>query len=100
MSHASLWRIEPCRYHNPDNYCKALGAVLRARGATWQRLVSHASRTGLRWNAAMLEPAPGASQMLAIRGRLGTAGGKLSAVRAKPALATEGEQVAAGLETC
>lgn len=30
------------RYHNPDNYTRALGGVLRARGAAWRRLVARA----------------------------------------------------------
>ncbi len=31
------------RYHNPDNYTRALGGVLRARGAAWRRVTARAS---------------------------------------------------------
>lgn len=51
-----------CRYHNPDNYTRALGAVLRSRGASWQRLLRHASEAGLRWHAPVMETAPATLQ--------------------------------------
>lgn len=34
------------RYHNPDNYTKALGTVLRARQRPWRALLERGERTG------------------------------------------------------
>lgn len=36
------------RYHNPDNYTRALGGVLRARGAAWRRLAARAGVQSVR----------------------------------------------------
>lgn len=35
------------RYHNPDNYTRALGGVLKSRGANWKTLVRNAKRAGV-----------------------------------------------------
>ncbi|PSC69354.1 alpha beta-hydrolase isoform B [Micractinium conductrix] len=42
------------RYHNPDNYTRALGGALRARGA-WRRLAARAGETGMRYFAPVLD---------------------------------------------
>ena len=34
------------RYHNPDNYTKAIGGVLRSRGGAWRNIVSRAKKNG------------------------------------------------------
>lgn len=52
------------RYHNPDNYTRALGGVLRARGAAWRRL---ATRAGARQAFV-------ARGMLAFKGQRGNGG--------------------------
>jgi hypothetical protein len=44
------------RYHNPDNYTRALGGVLRHRHA-WRRLAKNAARVGIRYFAPVLDPA-------------------------------------------
>lgn len=43
------------RYHNPDNYTKALGGVLRHR-QSWRRLATRAGEAGIRWFAPSLDP--------------------------------------------
>jgi hypothetical protein len=46
------------RYHNPDNYTKALGGVLRARKNPWKPLLSGrplADATGVQKTASVLE---------------------------------------------
>jgi hypothetical protein len=35
------------RYHNPDNYTKAIGTALRARGAAWRAIYRRAHRAGV-----------------------------------------------------
>ncbi|KAL4542680.1 hypothetical protein Ndes2526B_g04631 [Nannochloris sp. 'desiccata'] len=35
------------RYHNPDNYTKAIGGVLRARGVAYKNVVERAKRSGV-----------------------------------------------------
>lgn len=45
------------RYHNPDNYTRALGGVLRSRGSAWQRLRRHALAAGMRWHVPTLDSA-------------------------------------------
>ncbi|KAL4443837.1 hypothetical protein ABPG75_011574 [Micractinium tetrahymenae] len=44
------------RYHNPDNYTRALGGVLRARGAAWRRVAARAGEAGMRYFAPVLDP--------------------------------------------
>ncbi len=83
-----------CRFHNPDNYCRALGGVLRSRGTSWQRLMRHASQSGLRWHVSALEQRPGV-QVAASR-RQG--GGKLHGVQR--GLRGELAEAAARLEGC
>ena len=45
------------RYHNPDHYSRALGGVLRARGAAWRRLAANAGNVGMRHFAPVLDAA-------------------------------------------
>lgn len=68
------------QYHNPDNYTRALGGVIRSRGASWQRLVRHASAAGLRWHAPSLDPAPSLQQLASGQG-LGRGGSGKRAAR-------------------
>ena len=35
------------RYHNPDNYTKAIGGVLRARGDAYKKIVQRAKKSGV-----------------------------------------------------
>lgn len=39
------------RYHNPDNYTKALGTALRVRGSAWQRIATRADTAGVKWRS-------------------------------------------------
>lgn len=45
------------RFHDPDNYSRALGGVLFARGTSLHRLVSNATTSGMRYFAPPLDAA-------------------------------------------
>jgi hypothetical protein len=45
------------RFHDPDNYSRALGGVLFARGSSLHRLVSNATTSGMRYFAPPLDAA-------------------------------------------
>jgi hypothetical protein len=49
------------RFHNPDNYTRAVGGALRARGAPWRRLVANAKAAGLGGYRPALGPLPEAA---------------------------------------
>ena len=44
------------RYHNPDNYTRALGGVLRSRGAPSREIVRRAKENGVRFKPPVLVP--------------------------------------------
>jgi len=80
------------RYHNPDNYTKAIGGVLRARGVAYKNVVQRAKKSGITFRPPSLgvkdhaaAVVPDASPSSPIRGAGG--GGKMHspvAVRRSP----------------
>lgn len=44
------------RYHNPDNYTRAIGGVLRARGGAWRNIVNRAKQNGVSFKPPALAP--------------------------------------------
>ena len=87
-----MWLPSGYRYHNPENYTLALGGVLRSKGASWQRLMRHASQAGLRYHAPALEQAPVLQQLAAGRDKAGR-GGKLHQMHRRPSQAEEAQEL-------
>jgi len=46
------------RYHNPDNYTRAIGGVLRSRGAASRALVANATRAGVQFRPSVITSPP------------------------------------------
>lgn len=68
------------RYHNPDNYTRAVGGVLAARGAAFRRLVANAADTcGMRYFAPVLDPAQQRAAAAAAAGGAAANGGAAAA---------------------
>lgn len=44
------------RYHNPDNYTRAIGGVLRSRGGAWRNIVNRAKQNGASFRPPALIP--------------------------------------------
>jgi hypothetical protein len=84
------------RYHNPDNYTKAIGGVLRARGVSYKTVVSRAKASGITFRPPSLgsnnhasAAAEAPSSPSTARGS--SAGGKMHlplAVRRSPSFST------------
>jgi hypothetical protein len=69
------------RFHNPDNYTRAIGGALRSRGAPWRRLVDNAKKAGVTFNP----PALGVPPLADDNAPPGSPGGKAHLPPARPA---------------
>jgi Lipase (class 3) len=91
------------RYHNPDNYTRAIGGVLRARGAAYKNVVQRAKDSGMSFKPPSLGRKDHASSAAAVVGEApssptaaasrngGSGGGKMHsplAVRRSPSFSS------------